>query len=342
SAVATVNNIEFGTPAAIATAIILVGLKLSRIISKTHLYLFVLGFASALLGIALTYTLNGSQLTIDSWLVMIRAHGVDGFMNLAMPFFGLWIFFYAVLGASAIIGANKIFREYRTAPFVSEELRAAILLAFGGLWGSATLFYFSGRSLVPEIVVFLIPLTLCIVGYISLVKADLSKSKTSTTSKSNTFHFLRVPLFSLILIPLVSISQAPNPGYEWLRMAGTGERWSSRALKQLPKYEEMIEIVSSDPTNKYLYMGNDGPAFEMMSGVENGLGIILLQDLLIGEDLTEVGCAPALNSGADFALVPKSDWINPPTKTPCSGFDLQPVDPDSEFLIYAIPSKVSS
>ncbi|MFM8852580.1 MAG: hypothetical protein ACKOGL_05225, partial [Acidimicrobiaceae bacterium] len=192
------NNIEFGTPAAIATVIILVGLKLSQIITKTHLYLFVLGFVSALLGIALTYALNGSQLTVDSWLVMIRAHGVDGFMNLAMPFFGLWTFFYAVLGASAIIGANKIFREFKTAPFVSEELRAAILLAFGGLWGSATLFYFSGRSLVPEIVVFLIPLTLCIVGYISLVKADLSKSETSTTSKSNTFHFLRVPLFSLI------------------------------------------------------------------------------------------------------------------------------------------------
>ena len=342
SAVTTVNNIEFGTPAAIATVIILVGLKLSQIITKTHLYLFVLGFVSALLGVALTYALNGSQLTVDSWLVMIRAHGVDGFMNLAMPFFGLWTFFYAVLGASAIIGANKIFREYKTGPIRSEELRAAILLAFGGLWGSATLFYFSGRSLVPEIVVFLIPLTLCIVGYISLAKADLSKSETSTTAKSTNFYFLRVPLFSLLLIPLVSISQAPNPGYEWLRMAGTGERWSSRALKQLPKYEEMIEIVSSDPSNKYIYMGNDGPAFEMMSGVENGLGIILLQDLLISEDLTDVGCAPALNSGADFALVPKFDWVNPPNKIPCAGFDLQPVDPDSEFLIYAIPSKVSS
>ena len=336
------NNIEFGSPAAIATIIILVGLKLSQIIRKTHLYLFVSGFVSALVGIALLYALNGSQLTAESWLVMIRAHGVDGFMNLAMPFFGLWTFFYAILGASAIIGANMIFREYRKRSFAAEELRAAILLTFGGLWGSATLFYFSGRSLVPEIVVFLIPLTLCIIGYISLVKASLTTSETSITSKSNTFYFLRVPLFCLMLIPLVSISQAPNPGYEWLRMAGSGERWSSRALKQLPKYEEMIEIVNSDPSKKYIYMGNDGPAFEMMSGIENGLGIILLQDLLIGQDLTKVGCAPALNSGADFALVPKFDWVNPPNKIPCAGFDLQPVDPDSEFLIYAIPSKVSS
>jgi hypothetical protein len=342
SAITTVNNVEFGAPAAIATVIILVGLKVSQIVSKAQLFAFISGFISALLGIALIYSLNGSQLTVDSWLVMIRAHGVDGFMNLAMPFFGLWTFFYAVLGASAIIGANKIFREYKSEKFVSEDLRAAILLAFGGLWGSATLFYFSGRSLVPEIVVFLIPLTLCIIGYISLVKADLSKSDNSTDLKATTFSFLRAPLFCLILIPLVSITQAPNPGFEWLRMAGSGERWSSRALKQLPKYEEMIEIVTSDQSKKFIYMGNDGPAFEMMSGVENGLGIILLQDLLIGEDLTEVGCTPALNSGADFALVPKSDWVNPPNRIPCAGFDLQPVNPDSEFLIYAIPSKVSS
>ena len=342
SAITTVNNVEFGAPAAIAIIIILIGLQLSLITKKSHLYIFLAGFVSALLVIALIYSLNGSQLTLNSWLVMIRAHGVDGFMNLAMPFFGLWTFFYAVLGASAVIGANMIFREFKNRPITSEELRAAILLTFGGLWGSATLFYFSGRSLVPEIVVFLIPLTLCIIGFISLVKIHLSGSGNSTTSKTTGFYFLRVPLFSLLLIPLVSISQAPNPGYEWLRMAGSGERWSSRALKELPKYKEMIEIVNNDPTNSYIYMGNDGPAFEIMSGVKNGLGIILLQDLLINQDLTDVGCTPALNSGADFALVSKFDWVNPPNKTPCAGFELLLIDPESEFLIYKIPSKVSS
>ena len=341
SAITTVNNIEFGAPAAIAIIIILIGLQLSLITKKNHLYIFVAGFVTAMLMLALIYSLNGSQLTLDSWLVMIRAHGVDGFMNLAMPFFGLWIFFYAILGASAVIGANMIFREFKNRTVTSEELRAAILLTFGGLWGSATLFYFSGRSLVPEIVVFLIPLTLCVIGFISLVKIHLINTENSASPKISGSYFLRVPLFCLLLIPVVSISQAPNPGYEWLRMAGTGERWSSRALKELPRYKEMIEIVDNDPTTKYIYMGNDGPAFEIMSGVKNGLGIILLQDLLIGQDLTDVGCAPALNSGADFSLVPKSDWINPPNKTPCAGFELLPVDPDSEFLIYKIPSKLS-
>gem|GEM_PF-3486702 len=341
-AITTINNIEFGAPATISVIIIFAGLKRISAVNRRNIFTCLLGFLSALVFVACVYFLNGEQLTVDSWLLMIRAHGVDGFMNLAMPFFGLWIFFYAILGASAILGANKLLRDFRRDSFSPGELRSVILLTFGGLWGSATLFYFSGRSLVPEIVVFLIPLTLCILGFIGLTKKYLSEVDTNEKTLSNSFSFSLVPLLSLILIPLVSITQAPNPGYEWLRMAGTGERWSSRALKQLPKYQEMIEIVEGDNQNNYIYMGNDGPAFEIMSGVKNGLGIILLQDLLIGQELTDAGCAPALSSGADFALVPKSDWVNPPTKIPCDGFVLLPVDPDSEFLIYEIPTKVSS
>jgi hypothetical protein len=104
----------------------------------------------------------------------------------------------------------------------------------------------------------------------------------------------------------------------------------------------MVKIVEDNGSNRYIYMGMDGPAFEILSGVENGLGIILLQDLLISEELTRVGCLPALNSGADFALVPKAEWIDPPLRTPCPGFVLLPPDPYSELLIYEIPSKVSS
>jgi len=197
---------------------------------------------------------------------------------------------------------------------------------------------------VPEIIVFVIPLTLCIIGLIGIVRSTLENSEGNNTEKSENkkFKIVLAPLFCIMLIPVLSLTQAPNPGFEWLRAAGNGERWSSRALKSLPKYQEMVEIVNENSSSKYLYMGNDGPAFEIMSGVENGLGIVLLQDLLISDELTRVGCLPALNSGADFALVPKGDWVNPPSRIPCPGFVLLPPDIDSEFLIYEIPSKVSS
>ena len=340
----TLNNIEFGAPAAIAVLIILGFLTRLSVVKLKDLITVLAGAITALVLVAAIYQINDSQLTLNSWLTMIRAHGVDGFMNLEMPFFGLWIFFYALLGTSAIIGSNLLFRTYKNSTPDSAEMRSAVLLSFSGLWGSATLFYFSGRSLVPEIIVFVIPLTLCIIGLIGVVRSTLEDSEGDKTEKSDEkrFKIVLAPLFCIMLIPILSLTQAPNPGFEWLRAAGNGERWSSRALKSLPKYQEMVEIVGENGSNRYLYMGNDGPAFEIMSGVENGLGIILLQDLLISDELTRVGCLPALNSGADFALVPKGDWVNPPSRIPCPGFVLLPPDIDSEFLIYEIPSKVSS
>ena len=340
----TLNNIEFGAPAAIAVLIILGFLTRLSVVKLKDLITVLAGAITALVLVAAIYQINDSQLTLNSWLTMIRAHGVDGFMNLEMPFFGLWIFFYALLGTSAIIGSNLLFRTYKKSIPESAEMRSAVLLTFSGLWGSATLFYFSGRSLVPEIIVFVIPLTLCIIGLIGVVRSTLEDSEGDETEKSDEkkFKIVLAPLFCIMLIPILSLTQAPNPGFEWLRAAGNGERWSSRALKSLPKYQEMVEIVGENGSNRYLYMGNDGPAFEIMSGVENGLGIILLQDLLISDELTRVGCLPALNSGADFALVPKGDWVNPPSRIPCPGFVLLPPDIDSEFLIYEIPSKVSS
>ena len=340
----SLNNIEFGAPAAIAVLIILGFLTHLSVVKPKDLITVLVGAITALVLVAVIYQINDSQLTLNSWLTMIRAHGVDGFMNLEMPFFGLWIFFYALLGASAIIGSNLLFRTYKKSIPDSAEMRSAVLLTFSGLWGSATLFYFSGRSLVPEIIVFVIPLTLCIIGLIGVVRSTLENSEGDKTEKSDEkkFRIVLAPLFCIMLIPILSLTQAPNPGFEWLRAAGNGERWSSRALKSLPKYQEMVEIVGENSSNRYLYMGNDGPAFEIMSGVENGLGIILLQDLLISDELTRVGCLPALNSGADFALVPKGDWVNPPSRIPCPGFVLLPPDIDSEFLIYEIPSKVSS
>ena len=340
----TLNNIEFGAPAAIAVLIILGFLTRLSVVKLKDLITVLAGAITALVLVAAIYQINDSQLTLNSWLTMIRAHGVDGFMNLEMPFFGLWIFFYALLGTSAIIGSNLLFRTYKNSTPDSAEMRSAVLLSFSGLWGSATLFYFSGRSLVPEIIVFVIPLTLCIIGLIGVVRSTLENSEGDKTEKSDDkkFKIVLAPLFCIMLIPIISLTQAPNPGFEWLRAAGNGERWSSRALKSLPKYQEMVEIVGENGSNRYLYMGNDGPAFEIMSGVENGLGIILLQDLLISDELTRVGCLPALNSGADFALVPKGDWVNPPSRIPCPGFVLLTPDIDSEFLIYEIPSKVSS
>ena len=335
------NNFEFGVPASIAALIIVFFLAHNRIASSHEIRKLFLGLMFGLATIFIVYLISDSRLTLSNWLLMVRAHGFDGFMNLRMPFFGLWIFFYSILGSSAIIGSHYFFRLFKVSKPNSHKMQSVILLTFGGLWGSATFFYYSGRSLVPEIVPSLIPLSMCVVGFAGLVRSGLSDSEALGTDKSifEGVQLVFAPLLCILLIPIVSLTQAPNPSFEWLRMAGAGDKWSSREINRMEKYQKLIEFRDQEPNFKFIYMGNDGPAISMMSEVDNGLGIILIKDLLINDDVQDFGCRPALSSGADFALVPKIDWDI--DDIPCPGFTKFEQDADSPFLFFKIPSKVS-
>ena len=107
----------------------------------------------------------------------------------------------------------------------------------------------------------------------------------------------------------------------------------------MEKYQKLIELRDQKSNFKFVYMGNDGPAISIMSDVDNGLGIILIKDLLINDDVRDFGCQPALNSGAEVALVPKIDWDV--DDIPCPGFTKFEPEADSPFLFFQIPSKVS-
>jgi hypothetical protein len=154
----------------------------------------------------------------------------------------------------------------------------------------------------------------------------------------NRLNLVFAPLFCVLLIPIISLTQAPNPSFEWLRMGGAGDQWSSHAIKRTNIYLTLIELRDQDSGTKYVLMGDYGPAISMLSGVKNGLGLILLKDLLISDEIREVGCRPALNSQANFALVPKGDWDSP--NVPCPGFVPYEPDGDSPFLFFKIPTEV--
>ena len=335
------NNVEFGVPASIAAIIVLFFIARLTLVSRGDLLKILLGaiFVSASLIIA--YGASNTELTTRNWLAMSKAHGLDSFANEAMPIFGLWVFFYAIFGASAVIGSAKLFRAPKLAAPNSQETFSLIILSFGGLWGSATLFYFSGGSMVPRLTPSLIPLTLCIAGFGGLLRAQFKTIREDKTAhfKNGDFKIVLAPMFCLLLIPLISLTQAPNPSFEWLRMAGNGDRWSSQEIGRMQKYIALVDLRDQDSVNNYVYMGNDGPAISMMSGIENGLGIILVKDLLIGDELRELGCRPALTSDADFVLVPKIDWDL--EEIPCPGFEKFEPSEDSPFLFFRIPSKVS-
>ena len=333
------NNPEFGLPASSVAILISALLTKQHEISSKKFIQIITSAVVTLSTILVLYSLSGNMISLNTWMTMIRVHGLDGYMNLPMPDFGLWVFFYAVLGSAAIVGSSMLFRKQKNSPPAIFDLQAAILLAFSGLWGATTLFYFSGRSLVPEIVVFLIPLSLIVVGFMKLGLNSI-RSFHPENREIPLFNYL-LPVAIIVCIPVVSLFSSPNPAFEWRRVAGHGERWSTNYITEKPSYKELLNLVEERADKKYLFFGNNGPAIETLSGVENGLGIISLEDIGINPLMAKVACSLILESDAHFLVSPKSDWpddwsFNSP---PCPGLTLVEFNDDSELLIFAINTR---
>jgi hypothetical protein len=335
------NNIEFGVPAAITTIFILI-LTNGRVHPVLQIFgLFVAGVFIGFLSIFSIYRFNGSNLTFTSWIYMLKTYGVATRWLVKMPIFGLWVFFFSILGTSAIIGSLKLLQNSRIKTASTEMTRSSILLAFNGIWGSATLFYFSGRSLPPVLTIFLIPIALCTIGFLGMFKDQVIAIGDKSIFRKGIYRSILIPLATLMMLPIVSIYHAPNPAVEWLRMSGDGERWSSRSLKNMDTYADLIEIAGNESRYRFVFLGDNCVAISIMSGVDCGLGVIEMGLLRDFGPIAIKACGPSIESGADFALVPKAEWVDPPSQPPCPGFELTEIDSESSLLKFKIPSKVS-
>jgi len=330
------NNLEFGLPAAISAIIICFGLWIRKDLSARGLTRISISALASAFAVVFVYVASGNQISFSTWSTMIRVHGFDGYMNIPMPDFGLWIFFYAVLGTSTIIGIMMIFFPHANRSLRGIDRKSGVLFAFSGIWGSMTLIYFTGRSLVPEIVVFLIPLSLSLVGFISIVKFIFINLEIQKLPKGALIDFL--PITLLVFVPLISVFSAPSPSFEWRRVWGHGETWSAKTLESTAGFQEAIHLVERNSDLRFLYLGNNGPAIELLSGIENGLGIISLEDSTINPLMNEVACRVIDRSSADRVIAPKSDWpddwaYNDP---PCSRLKLIEFSDESDLLIFEI------
>ncbi len=332
------NNPEFGIPAAIAAIIIMTALLLNRILVVASFSAFIFASVITFGSIFLIYALFDEPLSISTWLTMIRIHGEDGYMNVPMPEFGLWIFFYAILGCSVLIGAVLLFKRVPFEGSDAENLNAVVVLTFSGLWGSSTLLYFSGRSLVPEIIVFLIPLSLSISGFTQIFR-NLVLRNFSSESSTNSL-IAGIPILLVALIPVVSLFSAPNPAVEWQRVTGDGDRWSANQLSAVASFGEMTELVAGDSSNEYVFFGDNGPAIEILSNIENALGIIALVEMEKSV-MAKLACNALVKSDAAFAIIPKSEWLHDweYSSPPCPEMKLVRFKENSELLVFEITKK---
>lgn len=144
--IAMFNNLDFGGPAAIAGLITVLISARGWFVAARNSGQYLLGLVSfPLLYIALG-SLTGRRFSPDYFLFFVRSFGLDGFMNVNSPVFGLHSGFVFVGILGLVVGALGIRR------LTNRNLVISRAIVFQSSWLLLSLVYFSGRALTPTLV----------------------------------------------------------------------------------------------------------------------------------------------------------------------------------------------
>lgn len=154
------------------------------------------------------------------------------------------------------------------------------------------------------------------------------------------------PLSILILLPIGGLSQAPNPVDEYKRVlenhAGStdwssapgrpADGWSPHALNEayghyLDRLKNIAAMLPVEPS-RVGYFGIHGNATQIITGIENVVGIQAPESMIFGRDRQEVACLPLRSGRFDYVVAFDSDF-------PCSGYVEFRKSFDGRFVIYS-------
>jgi hypothetical protein len=153
-----------------------------------------------------------------------------------------------------------------------------------------------------------------------------------------------LPMLFVAALPLAALWQFPDPKDELRRISGqyvnttnwstiTGrvsDGWSPTALKI---YDDFITETSTlaarleSDGSRVGYFGIFGHTLELLTGVDNVLGIPAPESLRFGSSQEELACMPVDNRMPHFVIVYASPF-------PCSHYRLDSTSSTDKFLVY--------
>lgn len=295
SGLAIINNFEFGVTAFLAANITVLLLVLYKQIKWT---MWLVNFCST---IALLLSFNfllfvlGTPFQFSRYIAFSLGFGKSGFGNVSMPFFGTYFLLFSILGVGITTGLY-ILREL-TDPN-SHEIRSKLLqrkcvalLLFNGIWGIFSFPYYIGRSVTSgQLQIFLIPSALIIFGLASLHIPVLESEKQTFKIRIST-QKKDLPLLFLTILPLVAILQMPNPSFEWARLSGKGEEFSSRTIRDLEVVGSVNLYLNEHPNDQIGFLGNWGNLVSLQTGVSSVIDQNTLNDSTMTPSLSASLCA---------------------------------------------------
>jgi hypothetical protein len=270
--------------------------------------------------IVITYFFG--RFDLDRYLFMINAVSkAENSMNYqtSMPMLGFHVVVFSCLTSCAFIGLRVLINSFREKQkeMTESTISSSLCTSFFGLFGLICSLQFSSASVYPFVLQFLLFWTaLAMWGMISLTrKIDWSvffSKPRRIFQQANSLSFL-----ALALIPILSISQMPNPISEIRRISGSetqvNDRWTANDLRDNLRGRKIQELVIKYSGESLGYFGHLGNSTERVFGIDNYLGISSPESLFVNSEGRRLGCAPLLTDPPEILIVA---W----TEFPCPGY----------------------
>jgi hypothetical protein len=265
---------------------------------------FLVGISTAFLVTWFGYAVSGNSLEIMRLAAYSRVFGKQGFGNLAMPTFGLYLFIFVTMSVAAVLGLRQMVSRGES-PKESKDVAAQLVGVFFGCWGVITLLYYAGRSVNSgQLQYFLLPTVFCIVAIwrFSLQGANSASSRVSILS-------LRSPILLLWMIfPFVTILQSPNPIIEFKRLKQSEVQWNLDAVKKSEIGLAVEAFLESNRGIQVGYFGVNPNLTQLAFDVISVAGVNDPGDMFASLTIYNLACKDMVKFGAELVIVPKKNF----------------------------------
>ena len=275
-----INAFDFGLPATIALVLVtalVMGEGYGRL---KALCAEGLGALTAVFALFALFATRGFTPRFSDMLIVPRAVALRDFYNLPMPVFGLYLAVIGFLIVGLLVGVLGSF------PTAQRHLKTSLI--YGSAWGILSFTYYIGRSVNSNLQLFLYHATFIVFALGAYLAPQVKERFTPQA------FLLAIPSLMISVLPIISLSQPPNPRFEVDRWRGYGPNfsiWSPDFISEgsiiygkkndirTGSVEELLEAASRFPNLKVAYFGENGNAISLLTGLPNVLSVNALQDL---------------------------------------------------------------
>ncbi len=331
---AILNSPDVGLGLAIAVNIALFYAVRKKVFPRESFQLMV---ASSLAGIAFYFLLLfaiGQHPSFNS-VIGLRRNASILYSDIGIQVFGPHLIVIGIATAAIAIGSKIVDLEQLSSRGIAQRIVALII----GLWLLFLLpkfFLFPHPVGVPGL---FIPAFLAGATIVNICAPTMAQGRRTTTLLKSS------PIFCLMALPIGALWQHSSPIDEFRRISKDNTEiinWSSQSGRTadgwspegLAKYDNLLEeiqrirVLYDSKGIAIGYFGLFGNTVELLTGVNNYLGIPAPESLRFGVNQEELACGPIDRYEPDFVLVYGSSF-------PCQGYSLVEKFNGSLFRIYS-------